>query len=179
MEITQEHEPVASLRAALPNALQSVVEYAGETTLVVDPNTVVDVVRYLRDTQGLLYNFLSDISSVDYYPDYSQRPGRFGVAYHLYSLIYNRRIRVKVYLDEDAPEVDTMTTLWPAANFLEREIYDLMGITFRGHPNMRRLLLADDWNGNPLRRDYPLGYETVQFSFNAEQIMKHKPFAKD
>jgi len=179
MEISQAHDPVASLRAALPDVLHSVTEYAGETTLEIDAKNVVEVVRYLRDTQGLLYNFLSDISAVDYYPDYSQRPGRFGVAYHLYSMIYNRRIRVKIYLDEDAPEVDTMTTLWPVADFLEREIFDLMGINFRGHPNMRRLLLSDDWSGHPLRRDYPLGYETVQFSFNAEQIMKHKPFAKD
>jgi NADH-quinone oxidoreductase subunit C len=86
---------------------------------------------------------------------------------------------VKVYLSEDDPSVDTVSTIWPAANWLEREIADLMGITFNGHPDPRRLLMPDDWQGHPLRKDHPLSYETIQFSFNAEEIMKHKPFAKD
>jgi NADH-quinone oxidoreductase subunit C len=126
----------------------------------------------------LLYNFLSDISSVDYYPDYN-RPGRFGVCYHLYSMIYNRRIRLKVFVQEDEPVVPTLTVLWPAANWLEREIYDMMGIEFEGHPDLRRLLMPEDWNGHPARRDYPLGYETVMFSFNFDEINKHKPYAKE
>ena len=115
---------------------------------------------------------------VDYWPDMT-RPGRFGVSYHLYSMLYNRRIRLKVYLPDEDPEVETVTGVWPGANWLEREIADLMGIKFKGHPDQRRLMMPDDWNGHPHRRDYPLGYETVMFSFNAEEIMKHKPFAKE
>ncbi len=179
MEIPEAHDPVQAIRQALPDAIRDVVEFRDETTLVVDPTQVVAVTQFLRDTPGLVYNYLSDISAVDYYPDYTARPGRFAVNYHLYSLLYNRRIRVKAYLDEDEPQVDTIINIWPAANWLEREIADMMGITFNGNPDQRRLLMPQDWDGHPHRRDYPLGYETVQFSFNAEEIMKYKPFAKE
>lgn len=179
MEIPEALNPVKAVRQALPNALQDVVEFRDETTLVVDPAQVVAVTQFLRDTPGLVYNYLSDISAVDYYPDYTARPGRFAVNYHLYSLLYNRRIRVKAYLEEDEPQVNTIINIWPAANWLEREIADMMGITFIGHPDQRRLLMPQDWDGHPHRRDYPLGYETVQFSFNADEIMKYKPFAKE
>lgn len=177
MNISDALDPAATLNKALPDALQDTVTFRDELTLVVAPAHINAALRFLRDTPGLLYNYLSDISAVDYYPE-NTRPGRFGVSYHLYSMLYNRRVRVKVYLDEDNPTLDTATDIWPAANWLEREIIDMMGITFTGHPDPRRLLMPDDWDGHPHRRDYPLGYETVQFSFNAEEIMKHKPFAK-
>jgi NADH-quinone oxidoreductase subunit C len=137
--------------------------------------------HHLRDTRGLLFNYLSDISAVDYYPDppTEQRPERFGVSYHLYSLLYMRRLRVKVFAAEDDPRVPTITEVWAAANWLEREIWDMMGIRFDGHPDMRRLLMPQDWDGFPHRRDYPLGYETVMFSFNVDEINKHKPYAKE
>ena len=92
-------------------------------------------------------------------------------------MLFMRRLRLKVYVQEDDPRVPTVTTVWPAANWLEREIMDLMGITFAGHPDPRRLLMPEDWDGHPHRRDYPLGKETVAFSFNADEINKHKPFA--
>lgn len=179
MQIPEPRNPVEALKTDLPDSVQDTKEFRGELTIVVLPEHVVDVARYLRDTPGLIYNFLSDISSVDYYPDYYSRPGRFAVCYHLYSLLYNRRIRIKTYLPEDDPRVPTVTGLWPAANFLEREILDMMGITFDGHPDPRRVLLPADWDGYPARRDYPLGYETPQFSFNWEEIQRHKPFAKE
>lgn len=181
VNIVPAKDAVESLKSAFPDAVQDVVEYAGETTIVVNPADIQPVMRYLRDTPGLIYNFMSDISAVDYWEPGGvyNRPGRFGVSYHIYSMLYNKRLRVKVYLDEDDPSVDTVTDVWPAANWLEREAADLMGITFKGHPDPRRLLMPDDWQGHPQRRDTPLGYETVQFSFNAEEIMKHKPFAKD
>ena len=94
-------------------------------------------------------------------------------------MLYNRRISLKVYLQEDEPVVPTLTVVWQAANWLERESYDLMGIVFEGHPDLRRVLLPDDWDGHPLRRDYPLGYETVMFSFNKDEINQHKPYAKE
>lgn len=178
MNIPAALDPVEALKNAMPDAVLRVKVFRDETTIIVPPVDVPAVVRYLRDTPGLIYNFLSDISAVDYYPDYD-REGRFGVSYHIYSMLYNRRLRVKTFVDEDEPVVPTITDVWPAANWLEREIMDMMGVQFEGHPDPRRLLMPEDWDGHPHRRDYPLGYETVQFSFNAEEIMKHKPFAED
>lgn len=178
MHIPSALEPAAAAKDALPDSILDTHEFRGETTLIVKPSDIVTVARYLRDTKGLIYNYLSDISAVDYYPDYN-RPGRFGVSYHLYSMLYNRRIRLKVFLQEDEPVVPTVTVVWEGANWLEREIYDLMGIVFEGHPDLRRVLLPDDWDGHPHRRDYPLGYETVMFSFNKDEINQHKPYAKE
>ena len=178
MQIPKALDPVEAVKGAFPEAVLDVVQFRDETTLVIHPKQIVNVCRYLRDTNGLIYNFMSDISSVDYYPDYN-RPGRFGVCYHLLSMLYNRRVRLKVYLPEDEPVVPTVTSVWQVANWLEREIYDMMGIIFEGHPDLRRVLLPEDWDGHPARRDAPLGYETVMFSFNSDEISKHKPFAKE
>lgn len=177
MQIPDARDPVAALREALPDVLLDVKQFRDETTLIVDPERVVETAQFLRDTPGLVYNFLSDISAVDYWPE-TTRPERFGLSYHLYSMLYNRRIRVKVFVPEENPVVPTMTGVWPGANWLEREVFDMMGIRFEGHPDMRRLLMPEDWQGHPQRRDYPLGYEQVQFSFNVEEVLKHKPLAK-
>jgi NADH-quinone oxidoreductase subunit C len=181
MDLPKALDPAVSLQNALPDAVLATKEFRGELTLVIEPVHIIKVMRYLRDTSGLVYNFLSDISAVDYYPEYRgpSGDGRFAVSYHLYSLLYNRRLRVKVFLPEEEPTVETVTTVWPAANWLEREIADMMGVKFNGHPDPRRLLMPQDWNGHPHRRDYPLSYETVQFSFNVEEIIKHKPLAKE
>jgi NADH-quinone oxidoreductase subunit C len=167
--------PVDAARGSLGDAVQDVIEDRGETTIVVDAAKIADICRYFRDTDGLEYNFLSDITAVDYYP---QEP-RFAVCYHIYSMIYNRRLRLKVSLPGDDPKIPTITTVWPAAGFQEREGYDMMGIIFEGHPDLRRILMPEDWEGYPLRKDYPLGYEPVQFSFNYEEINKLKPYAKE
>jgi len=177
-EIAPPQDPAAALQDAMPGVLLETHRFRDETTLVVAPEALLPVCRYLRDTPGLVYNFLSDISPVDYWPE-QERPQRFGICYHLLSMLYGRRLRVKLYVPEDEPEAPSLTGVWPGANWLEREIYDLMGIRFSGHPDLRRVLMPADWDGHPLRRDYPLGYEQVQFSFNAEEIMKHKPFAKE
>ena len=179
MHIPNALDPAATLKGAMSDVLLDVKTFRGETTLFVEPLRVADVLKYLRDTSGLVYNFLSDISPVDYYPETRYDGQRFGVSYHLYSLLYNLRLRVTVYLFEDDPTVPTVTGVFPNANWLEREAYDMMGITFEGHPDLRRILMPDDWDGHPHRRDYPLGYETIMFSFNVEEIAKHKPFAKE
>ncbi len=178
MQIPAAKDPVETLKAAHPAVVLDVKVFRDETTIIVDPAKIAVVAKFMRDTPGLVYNFLSDISAVDYYPD-NDRPERFGVSYHLYSMLYNRRLRVKVYLPEEEPEVPTVTAIWPGANWPEREIFDMMGINFAGHPDMRRVLMPEDWDGHPHRRDYPLGYEQVQFSFNVEDILKHKPLAKE
>jgi len=172
-------DPVEAVKSQLPDAFHDVKHFRDEITIIVDPASVPDVLRFLRDTPGLVYNFLSDISPVDYYPDSYSRPGRFGVSYHVYSMLHNRRLRVKTYVDEDEPIVPSVTEIWPGANWLEREAMDMMGLQFEGHPDPRRLLMPKDWDGHPHRRDYPLGYETIQFSFNVEEIAKHKPKALD
>lgn len=181
MNIPQPLDPIASAREALDDAILDTKVFAGETTLIVKPSEIVRVARFVRDATGLVYNYLSDISAVDYYPE-TRGPdgdGRFGVSYHLYSMLYNRRIRLKVYLPEDDPSVATLTVIWQAANWLEREAMDMMGIDFVGHPDPRRLLMPADWDGHPHRRDYPLGYEQIMFSFNKDEINQHKPYAKE
>ncbi|MCA9886455.1 MAG: NADH-quinone oxidoreductase subunit C [Anaerolineae bacterium] len=190
MQIASPIDPVAAVEEKFGDDVLYVKMFRDETTIVVSTNRIVEVIQFLRSTPGLVYNYLSDISSVDYYPndygdsydgqnDRSYRPERFDVSYHIYSMLYNRRLRVKVFVMEETPTVPTIVGLWPAANWLEREIADMMGIEFEGHPDKRRLLMPDDWDGHPLRRDYPLGKETVQFSFNVEEIISHKPLAKD
>jgi NADH-quinone oxidoreductase subunit C len=167
--------PVEALRAAFPDAVQDVQEFRGEITIIVDGEHIIEVCRYCRDTKGLDYNFLSDVAGVDYYP---QEP-RFAVCYHLYSMTRNRSLRLKVCLSGEDPVVPSVVSVYPAANWSEREILDLMGITFTGHPDPRRLLMPENWDGHPLRKDYPLGYETVQFSFNYDEVDKHKPYARE
>ena len=167
--------PVETARSGLGEAVQDVVEHRGETTVVVDAAKIDQVCQFFRDTAGLEYNFLSDVTAVDYYP---QEP-RFAMCYHLYSMIHNRRIRLKAYLPGENPKLPTITGVWPAANFQEREAFDMMGIVFEGHADLRRILMPEDWEGNPLRKDYPLGYEPVQFSFNYEDINRLKPYAKE
>ncbi len=168
-------DPVEAARSGLCDAVKDVITFRCELTIVVDPARIVDICTYFRDTSGLEYNFLSDVTVVDYYPE----EPRFALCYHLYSMIYNRRVRLKVYLPGDAPKIASITSVWPAANFQEREAYDMMGIVFEGHPYLKRILMPVDWDGHPLRKDYPLGYEPVQFSFNYEDINRLKPYAKE
>jgi NADH-quinone oxidoreductase subunit C len=189
MEIPAAKDPVADVRDAFGESVSHVKEFRGETTIVVEPERVTEVLDYLRVSSGLVYNLLSDISAVDYFPDdygdeydgddSDYRPERFAVSYHIVSMLYNRRLRVKAFASEEDPRLPTATVVWPAANWLEREIADMMGITFEGHPDQRRLLMPEDWYGHPHRRDYPLGKETVAFSFNEAEIRKHKPFAEN
>lgn len=191
MQIPAPLDPVEQLKQNFSEDVLHVKEFRGETTVIVNPESIQIVMEFLRNTPGLVYNFLSDISAADYYPnDYGEengydgtehpfRPERYGISYHIYSMLYNRRLRIKVFAMEEDPTIPTVVNVWPAANWLEREIMDLMGVNFSGHPDPRRLLLPDDWDGHPHRRDYPLGKETVAFSFNAEEIYKFKPRAEE
>ena len=162
----------------------------GETTLVVDAGDLIDAATYLRDDAG--FNFLSDITAVDYLgwgeegvsgylgtasgrdlnapmtQGYqalpAPKPKRFAMNYHLLSISERaRRIRLQVWLDE-GEQVPSVIPVWPTADFHEREAFDLMGISVEDHPNLKRILLDDDWDGHPLRKDYPLGGEPVRFS---------------
>jgi len=181
MHIPPAKDPLSALQEAFGARIRQIKTFRDEKTVIIDPSAIVEIMLFLRNTPGLIFNFLSDISAVDYYEetgDYDPE-ARFGVSYHIYSMLYNRRLRIKVLLEEEAPSVPSIVSVWPAANWLEREIMDMMGVTFEGHPDPRRLLMPEDWDGHPHRRDYPLGKETVQFSFNVEDILRHKPFAKE
>ncbi len=168
-------DPVEAIKAAFPDSVVDVINFRGETTVVVDSEKIADVAMFCRETEGMEFNLLSDMSCVDYYP----KEPRFALCYHLYSMIYNTRLRLKVYLPGEDPHAPTVTGVWPAVNWQEREAFDMMGIRFDGHPDLRRILMPVDWEGYPLRKDYPLGYEQVQFSFNFDEIMSQKPHATE
>ena len=167
---------VEKLEAKFKSAIEGVREFRGEYTVQVKPEALVEMSTFLRDDPDCDFNFLSDVSGVDYYPE----EPRFGVNYHLLSTKYKQRLRLKVRLKgpAGAPRVPTVTSVWPVANWFERETFDLFGVTFTGHPDLRRLLLPLDFRGHPLRRDNPVMQEEVQFTHNFDQIDKTKPYAK-
>ena len=143
---------IAALTQQLPNAIQGAKFDRQELTLTLARESIVAACRTL---QSAGYNFLADVTCVDWYPN---QP-RFQVTYHILSLAFRQRIRLCVLVDEGDASVDSITPVWPAANFYEREIFDLFGVRFGGHPNLRRILMPDDYQGNPLRKDFPVeGY---------------------
>lgn len=173
--MAEESLTVRKVRERVPGSVLEVREFRGETTIVVRRQDIAEVARFVRDDEELRYDLLSDLSAVDWLP----RQPRFEVNYHLYSMAYNRRVRLKVQVEEDAPIIPTVTSVWPTAGWHEREVYDLFGIVFTGHPDLRRILLPEDWEGHPLRKDESLGREQVEFTFNFEEIEATKPYVKE
>jgi NADH-quinone oxidoreductase subunit C len=121
-------------------------------TAIVKREDILDICAFLRDDQALLYNFMMDLTAVDYL---GKEP-RFEVVYHLYSLKFNRRVRIKAKVSESDCSIDSIVSIWPSADWFEREAFDLYGITFKGHPELRRILLYEGFEGHPLRKDYPI-----------------------
>ena len=128
-------------------------------TLLIDPALIRPVLEWLR---GKGYAFLSSLHGVDYYP----HEPRLGVHYELLDMERVDRISVKLRVPSDAPEVDSVTDAWPTANHQEREVYDMFGVVFNGHPDLRRILMPEDYEGHPQRRDFPIGGEPVIFTYN-------------
>lgn len=166
---------IERLRAALPNAIGDTSEFRGQLSIAVKRESIVEVVRWLRDDPELSYNFLENLCGVDYLG----RDPRFEVVYHLLSHRSHHRVCLKVGVPEQDPTLPTLTTLWPAANWQEREAFDMFGLIFSGHPGLQRILMPDDWEGYPQRKDVPLGYEEIAFTFNQDEIYAHKPFARE
>jgi len=141
-------------------------EFRGQTTLVVPADKLHDVARFLRDDPRCEYNFLSDLAGVDYLDYPAPQPGRFAVVWNLVSHKFDRRLRLKVFLNpsmdttgidaDPALILDSVTDLWPGAEWPEREVFDMFGIRFRNHPDLRRILMWKDYPAHPLRKDYPL-----------------------
>ncbi|MDX1687089.1 MAG: NADH-quinone oxidoreductase subunit C [Candidatus Promineifilaceae bacterium] len=163
------------VEAAFPEAILDVYDFRGERTLIVAQPHLKEICQFLRDDDALQFNLLEDIVADDMLPDFP----RFAVNYHLYSIPKNHRIRLRVPVEDPEEGPETVASLWPIATWLETEVWDLMGIRFQGNDSLRRLFLPEDWQGHPLRKDYPLGYEQVQFSFNWEAIEAKKPSPQD
>jgi NADH-quinone oxidoreductase subunit C len=148
---------VTALQQAQPPGAGEVIEAFGEVTVIVPREHIAEVCAFLKTAPGLEFDFLADICGADRGPE--EEP-RFEVNYHLFSTKKYHRMRLKVLLNEEDPHVQTVTGVWRTANWHERETYDLFGVIFDGHPDLRRILLPDDWEGHALRKDFPLrGYE--------------------
>jgi NADH-quinone oxidoreductase subunit C len=152
LEALPEHPAVKALLAWKPDGLADARFDRGELTLTVDRE---DIVAALRALQSGGYNFFEDMTAVDWYPSVP----RFQLSYHLLSHGLKDRVRLRALVDEADPSVESITRIWPGANYFEREVFDLFGIRFEGHPNLRRIMMPDEWKGHPLRKDYPVeGY---------------------
>jgi len=149
-------------------------EFRGEATLVVAPEKIHNVLQALRDEHG--FDMLIDVTAVDYWPE--QEP-RFHVVYLITATRTNQVLCVRSPLNGNSPSIPTAETLWPNANWYEREVWDMFGIKFEGHSDLRRIIMPYEWEGFPLRKDYPLGYEEVQFTFNEKEIMVKKPHPEE
>jgi NADH-quinone oxidoreductase subunit C len=150
---------VQALADRLRERFPDVVTARGEVTVVVDPEELTSALTFLRDQSELGFTWLADLSATDW-PD---REPRFWIAYHLFSMDHGHRVRVKAGLGPDEPHIASVTPIYPTANWLEREVYDMYGVTFDGHPDLRRILMPDDWDGHPLRKDYSLGGVGTQY----------------
>jgi NADH-quinone oxidoreductase subunit C len=168
--VGEERQEVRKIREAFPDAILDVQTFRGDTRILVKREQIVDICRLMRDDPDLQYNFFGECLGVDYLDRFDDH--RYEVIYNLYSVEFekdgvrygkNHRIFLKVPVLEEDPTVPSVISVYPGANFPEREIFDMFGIRFEGHPDLRRILMSDDWVGHPQRKDYPLGGERVQF----------------
>jgi NADH-quinone oxidoreductase subunit C len=154
------------LRERVPDSVEDTLHYRGIATLIVDPDRVLEVLEWLRDDPAHRYHFLASLHAADYLP----AAPRFGIHYELLNMERVERVHVKAMLadpgEPELPEIDSCVWLFPTAELQEREAYDMFGVRFRGHPDLRRVLMPDDYEGHPQRRDFPLGGEPVLFTHN-------------
>lgn len=154
-DVKEKSLAVQRLREREPQTIAEVIESRGETTVVLARRDLVRICEYLAQDQSLAFTFLSDITAVDRFPI----EPRFDVNYHLLSMQRRERVRIKIRISGADAVLPSVTGIWPTANWHEREIFDLFGIRFEGHPDLTRILMPDDWEGHPLRKDYPVeGY---------------------
>ncbi len=161
---------ISAIKAVYPDAILDVNEFRGDTRITVQRELIAEICKLLRDDPTLQYNFFSECLGVDYLDKFDTH--RFEVVYNLYSLPYtrqgikygsNRRIFLKVRVPEEDATAPSVVSVYPGAGFPEREIFDMFGVSFIGHPDLRRILMSEDWIGHPQRKDYPLGGERVRF----------------
>lgn len=143
--------------------------FRGQQSFYINRDLVYDVLESLRGDRGLEFNLLADVCSLDWLGHPEEKEGRFEVIYNLYSIKNKYRLLIKVHLSGKDPVIDTVTPIWQTANWLEREVWDMMGIKFSGHPNLVKIVTPDELEGHPLRKDFPLTYEMPQFSYNKNE----------
>jgi NADH-quinone oxidoreductase subunit C len=165
-------QPIVSALAERFGA--AIQEFRGAVVLNLSAEQIVPACQTLRDEFG--FDFLEEETAVDYWP--AQDP-RFHIAYQIYSIGKHLRIGIRVPISALSPILPSLEGVYPNANWFEREIWDMFGVRFEGHSDLRRILMPYDWQGHPLRKDYPLGYEEVQFTFNAQEIDQDKPYAQE
>jgi NADH-quinone oxidoreductase subunit C len=162
---------IATLQQEVPGAqVEPVPTVDLHTTMVAARDQLPAIARVLRDHPDLRFTFLADITAVDVHP----AEPRFELIYILVSIAHRLRLRVKVRLAGEDARAPTLTSLWPAANWLEREVWDMFGIQFDGHPDPRRLLMPEDWDGFPLRKDYPVQIRKVPLTAQALQVTEQE-----
>jgi NADH-quinone oxidoreductase subunit C len=149
------HPTLKQVKEFDPAAVEEARSFRGEVTLYIRPQSLRRVCEFLRDAPELLFKFLADVTAVDLHP----HEPRFEVVYHLLAIEKNERLRLKVRLPGSNPSVESMVPVWPSANAFEREVFDLMGVCFLGHPDLRRILCPEEWVGHPLRKDYEMPAE--------------------
>jgi NADH-quinone oxidoreductase subunit C len=143
---------VATLQAAIPGAVTALSYWVGDWTIIVKPETIIEVAQHLRYSPDASFDLCTDLTATDWPP---RAAGRFDVVYCLYSIRHRHRVRVKTIVGDSQP-LASVTPVWPSANWLEREVWDMFGVNFTGHPDRRRILMPEDWQGHPQRKDYPL-----------------------
>jgi len=141
------------LKEVFPEEVLAVSEFRGQVSVTLRKNRIRDIARYLHDDPDLYFDYLIDVCGVDYL---GKKEKRFEVVYHLFSIKHRHALRLKAEVSESNPAIDSVTPVWVGANWHERETFDLYGIKFNGHPDLRRILLPEDWEGHPLRKDYPV-----------------------
>jgi NADH-quinone oxidoreductase subunit C len=147
-----DNRAVASLLSSIPDAVTDAKFDRNELTLTIAKDQIRAACSAVQKAG---YNFLEDVTCVDWYPS----EPRFQVTYHIVSMAFKQRLRLIAFVDSVDPSIDSITPVWPSSNFYEREVFDLFGVRFHGHPNLRRIMMPDEWNGHPLRKDYPVeGY---------------------
>ena len=155
IEQLKSHPALARLLSADAAVVQAARFDHDELTIWIEKSLIHEACAILRDDPDCPFNYLSDLTCVDWYPS----EPRFEVVYHLLSIPRKERVRLKARLDGSSAAIESVTPVWPSANFYEREVFDLFGIRFTGHPNLKRIMMPDDWEGHPLRKDYPVeGY---------------------
>ena len=156
------HPLVKNLKAHFADAIYEATEFIGQLSVNVDAARIVEICDYLKSDRETGFDYLSDLTCV-HWPDRRQTP--FEIVYNLFSISANERVRLRARVKE---AIDSVTSVWPSANWLEREVFDLFGVRFNNHPDLRRLLLPPDWQGHPLRKDYPL--EFVENAWTEEHL---------
>ncbi|UCG77353.1 MAG: NADH-quinone oxidoreductase subunit C [Nitrospirota bacterium] len=165
------------LREKYPDEIIDTSEFRGQVSVTIKKEKALDIFRFLHDDPSLSFDYLSDLCGLD---NLGKKDSRFAVVYHLYSMEHRHMIRIKVAVSEDDCAVDSVVPVWIGADWHERECYDMFGIEFKGHPDLRRILMPEDWEGHPLRKDYPAKGPSDELEWPGfrEVLEKSKEFKK-